>query len=328
MMGVLPVAHTASREFIRIKTPLPLMQLVLSVSQPRPTWARVVGTLVVAAAILVSTVAVFAQPAHVAKGLQLVDEITGAQAVGVFTDAAGISLNRYGGSWNSVSDASFIQFLNQPAGVLPGNNAKCAPLVTHLLKHCYNWSWSSHSFYDPLFNVTKTSASPAPYQYIALLKAGKGFAQQVTRLDHALPGDILLWAQVGTDDKDHAMVITRVNLASAKAYPSTHANANPAYAGTTYYEVEVLDSSSSLHTNDSRMVLVNGVATHLPGIGTGTIGVLVDASFQITGVTWSLPTSDYTTQRTGWLNGLHSRLKLAPSYDIVIGRMPALAVVP
>ncbi len=292
-----------------------------------PTWSRVIGTLVVAAAIVVGSVAAFAQPAHLTKGLQLVDEITGAQDAGVFKDASNVALNRYGGSWNSASDPSFIRFLDQPAGVLPGNNTKCAPLVTHLLKSCYNWSWSSHSFHDPLLGVTKTSASPAPYQMIALLKAGKGFASQVTQLDQALPGDILLWAQVGTDDKDHAMIIANVNLASAKAYPADHASANPAYAGTTYYEVEVLDSSGSLHTNDTRLVPVNGVDTHIPGVGTGTVGVLVNAGFQIVGVTWSLPNSDYVTQRTGWLNGLHSRLKLAPAYDILIGRMPVLPVV-
>ncbi len=293
-----------------------------------PTWTRVIGTLIIAAAVVVGSVAAFAQPAHLTRGLQLVDEITGSQDAGVFAGPGGVALNRYGGSWNSASDASFIRFLNQPAGVLPGNNTKCAPLVTHLLKYCYNWSWSSHSFYDPLLNVTKTSVSPAPYQYIALLKAGKGFAQTITQLDQALPGDILLWAQVGTDDKDHAMIIASVNLTSAKAYPSDHASANAAYSGTTYYEVEVLDSSSSLHTNDSRLVPVNDVDTHLPGVGTGTIGVLVNASFQIVGVTWSLPTSDFTTQRTGWLNGLHSRLKLTPAYDIMIGRMPALPVMP
>jgi hypothetical protein len=330
-MGISRDTSVPRRSSIIIKTPFPPVHLVstLPASQaPRPTWARVIGTFVVASAVLIGAVAAFAQPAHLTKGLQLVDEITGAQDAGVFSDGAGVPLNRYGGSWNSASDPSYIRFANLAGGVLPSNNTKCAPLVTHLLKFCYNWSWSSHSFYDPLLNVTKTSASPAPYQMIALLKAGKGFAQQITQLDQALPGDVLLWAQVGTDDKDHAMIVANVNLASAKAYPSDHASANAAYAGTTYYEVEVLDSSGSTHTNDSRLVPVNGVDTHIPGVGTGTIGVLVNASFQIVGVTWSLPTSDYVTQRTGWLNGLHSRLKLVPAYEVAIGRMPVLPVVP
>lgn len=298
------------------------MPLVTRFLAQRPTWTRLLGTLTVGAVLVLGTAAAFAQPLHLAKGLQLADEIGAAHDAGVFTDSTGVALNRYGGSWNSASDPSFIRFANLPAGILPGNNTTCSPLVTHLLKHCYNWSWSAHAFYDPLLKITKTSASPAPYQYIQLLKAGKGFAQQITRLDQTLPGDVLLWWQVGSDDKDHAMIVVGVNLASAKPYPSNHAYSKPEYAGTTYYEVEVLDSSSSLHTRDSRLVPVNGVDTHLPGIGTGTIGVLVNAAFEIVGVTWSLPASDYNTQRGGWLNGLHSRLKPVPSYEIAIGRWP------
>lgn len=303
------------------------MQLVISDSRyapaVRPTWTRLALTLLAGAAILaIATVSALAQPAHLAKGLQLVDEITAAQSQGVFTDAANVPLNRYGGSWNSGSDPSYIRFLNQPAGVLPSNNTKCAPLVTHLLKFCYNWNWSAYSFYDPVLKITKTSASPAPYQYIALLKAGKGFASQVTRLDQALPGDILLWWNIGSDASDHAMIIVAVDTASAKAYPSQLAGANPALAGTTYYAVEVLDSSSGVHTADSRMVPVNGVETQIAGIGTGTVGILVNANSEIVGTTWSLPTSDYTTQPAAWLNGLHSRLKLQTATEAVIGRLP------
>lgn len=263
-----------------------------------------------------------AQPLHLAKGLQLVDEITGSQDAGVMVDANNVSLNRYGGSWNSATNPSFIRFLDVANNVLPANNTRCAPLVTHLLKYCYNWSWSGYSFYDPILKVTKTSASPAPYQYIALLKQGKGFASQVTRLDQAMPGDILLWWNIGSDESDHAMIIVDVNLASGKAYPSDHPNANPSLAGTTYYEVNVLDSSSGVHSNDSRMVPVNGVDTQIAGVGTGTVGVLVNAQFEIVGTTWSLPTSSYDTQLTGWLNGLHSRLSLQTVKEAVIGRLP------
>lgn len=271
---------------------------------------------------LIGTTTFAAQPAHLSTALQLVDEITAAQAVGVFSDSNQVPLNRYGGSWNSNSNPSYLRLANLPQGILPSNNTKCAPLVTHLLQTCYNWSWSAYSFYDPVLKVTKKSASPSPYQYIALLKAGQGFAQQITRLDQVLPGDLLFWWNIGTDASDHAMVIVNPNLGNGKAYPSDHANANPALTGTTYYEVEVLDSSSGVHTNDSRIVPVNGVDTQIAGIGTGTIGLLVDANFAIVGTTWSLPNSDYHTQRTGWLNGLHSRLKLQSATEAVIGRMP------
>lgn len=268
------------------------------------------------------TATVSAQPAHLTKGLQLVDEITAAQATGVFADAAGVPLNRYGGSWGSASDPSYIRLANFTQGVLPANNTKCAPLVTHLLKLAYNWNWSAYAFKDPITNQTVTSASPAPYRYVALIKQKIGFAQRIARLDQAAPGDILAWWNIGTDANDHAMIVVAIDWASAKPYPSQLAGANPALEGTTLYAVEVLDSSSGVHTADSRLVNVNGVDTQVAGVGTGTIGILVNASFEIVGTTWSLPNSNYTTQPTAWLNGLHSRLKLQTSTEAVIGRLP------
>lgn len=300
------------------------MQLVAtsSTSSAAPARSRVINLLILGVIAAIGTVLAKGQPAHLVKGLQLADEIAAAQATGVFVDAAGVPLNRYGGSWNSASDPSYIRFADLAHGVLPSNNTKCAPLVTHLLKFAYNWNWSGYSFYDPVLKITKTSASPAPYQYIALLKAGKGFAAQITRLDLARPGDLLLWWNVGSDASDHAMIIVSVDLAGGQAYPSELAVAKPELAGTTFYAVEVLDSSSGVHTDDSRMVPVNGVDTQIAGIGTGTIGLLVNASFEIVGTTWSLPTSSFTTQKAAWLNGLHSRLKLQTTTEAVIGRMP------
>jgi hypothetical protein len=270
------------------------------------------------AAAIVS--AAFAQqPAHLEQALQLVDEITAAQTVGVFTDEHGVPLNRYGGSWNSATDASYIRFADLEANILPGNNTKCSPLVTHLLKRAYGRDWRQFSFFDPILQVTKSVASPTPYQYIVLTKNGQGL-NRITRLDQAAPGDLLHWWQVGSADSDHSMIIVAIDWASAKPYPTNHSLSDPTLAGTTYYEVEVVDSSSGVHTDDSRLVDVNGVATQIPGIGTGKIGLLLDASQEIVGYTWSLPTSDYSTKRTGWLAGLHNRLRCLPAYEAVISR--------
>lgn len=269
---------------------------------------------------VVLTTTVFAQPAdHLGAALQLLDEITTAQSLGIFADEDGVPLNRYGGSWNSATNASFIRFADVEGGVLPGNNTKCSPLVTHLLKEVYGRDWRQFSFFDPILQTTKSVASPTPYQYIVLTKDGKGLSR-IASLDDVLPGDLLHWWQVGSTDSDHSMIIVGVNWASAKAYPTNHALSDPTLAGTTYYEVEVVDSSSGLHANDSRLVEINGVETHIAGIGTGTIGLLVNASKEIVGYTWSLPTSDYVTKRTGWMNGLHSRLRRLPAYEAVISR--------
>ena len=272
------------------------------------------------ASTALATAALAQQPLHLQKALQLVDEITGQQDAGVFTDANGTALNRYGGSWNSATDASFVRFADLANGVYAANNTKCSPLVTHLLKLSYGTNWKNYSFYDPVLKATKSVASPTPYQYIVLTKENKGLAR-VPTLDQAQPGDILSWWTVGSDSNDHSMLIVAVDWQSAKAYPADHALSDPALAGTTYYEVEVVDSSSGTHTNDSRIVSVNGVDTQIPGVGTGTIGLLVNAGFEIVGYTWSLPTSNYDTQRTGWMNGLHNRLKRTPAYEAVISRL-------
>lgn len=276
--------------------------------------ARLLSLLAVAATTIAT-----AQPLHLTKALELVRDLTALQAAGVFTDSAGVSLNRYGGSWGSASDPSYVHFTDLAAGTAPGNNTRCAPLLTHLLKDLHGRDWRQFSFTDPLTNTTKTSASPAPYQYIALTKAGQGLVR-IPRLADAEPGDLLHWWQVGTADSDHSMIIVAIDWASAKAYPSDHSQADPTLAGTTYYEVRVVDSSASVHTNDSRLVAVNGATVQIPGIGTGTIGLLVNTDGELVAYTWSLPTSDYATKRTGWLSGLHTRLRRLPAYEAVISR--------
>jgi hypothetical protein len=263
-------------------------------------------------------------PPHHLAAVELLNQITTLQSLGIYTDSSGTPLNRYGGNWNSATDPSYIQFADLNHNVLPGNHTKCSPLVTHLFKSVYNWNWKNYSFYDPVLKVTKSTASPAPYQYIALVKEGKGFTQRVLTLNQAQPGDILSWWTVGSDANDHTMIISSVNWNSVRTYPSQLPGAISALAGTVFVEVQVIDSSADLHTADSRLVNVNGTLQHLPGIGTGTIGLLINSNFEIVGRTWSLPTSDYYTQPNGWLSGLHSRLRLAPANEIVIGRMPSL----
>ena len=153
----------------------------------------------------------------------------------------------------------------------------------------------------PVLQERRREALVVEIAGLGLTAAAGETACPVTRLDQAQPGDILSWWTVGSDSNDHSMLIVAVDWQSAKAYPADHALSDPALAGTTYYEVEVVDSSSGTHTNDSRVVSVNGVDTQIAGIGTGTIGLLVNASFEIVGYTWSLPTSNYDTQRTGYL---------------------------
>jgi hypothetical protein len=116
------------------------------------------------------------------------------------------------------------------------------------------------------------------------------------------------------------MIISSIDWNNAKPYPLGYANSNLALAGTVFYEVTVVDCSSSTHTADSRLVEVNGQITHIPGIGIGIVGLLVNQNFEIIGRTWNLPTSDYQTQTNTWVGSLNNRLKLTPTWEIVIGR--------
>ena len=111
--------------------PLPStpMQLVISHSRcithpTRPTWTRFFATLAVGAGCLIGAARLAAQPAHLAKGHQLVNEITAAQSQGVFTgvvDGTTVFLNRYAGSWDTAGDLSFVRFFdaNRAANVGP-----------------------------------------------------------------------------------------------------------------------------------------------------------------------------------------------------------------
>lgn len=279
-------------------------------------WCAALGWMLAATPTLHSQ-----SPAHHEGAVRFVDEITSYQAAGILLDGNGVSLNRYGGSWGSSSNPSYIRFADPDQGILPGNNTKCSPLVTHLFRTFYGWDWRNYPFYDPVEGRVRTSVSPQAYQYCALIQQEIGFVR-VPTLDAAQPGDILSWWVVGSSSSDHTMVLDGVNWASAKPYPLGYPNSNPALAGTTYYEVTVIDSSSDTHTADTRLVNVNGTIQHIAGVGRGIIGLLVDGQMNIVGRTWSLPTSSYFTQTDTWVKSLNSRLKLAPTWEFMIGRLP------
>jgi len=199
----------------------------------------------------------------------------------------------------------------------PGITRCAAPWFRGSFGIRYHWSWTNYLFQDPVLNVPKSTTSPEAYQYCALIKQQLGFTRILT-INGAQPGDILSWWEVGKSSGDHTMIIESIN--GSKPYLNGYQNSNPALAGTTLYEVTVIDSSSGVHTSDSRMVLVNQVSTQIPGIGRGIIGLLVNANAQIIGHTWTLPTANSATSPNTWTGQLNTRLKLAPTWEAVIGR--------
>jgi hypothetical protein len=326
------------------------MQLVISDTQTarhaaRPTWIRFFATLAIGAGCLLGAAKLAAQPAHLTKGHQLIDEITAAQSLGVFTgvvDGATVFLNRYGGSWDTPGDLSFIRFFDatRDAAVGPyaANYTTCAPLVTHLLKNAYGWDWKQFPIPDTLNGgALVTKASPKSYLYVSAIKHQIGFAAQIPVLVNVQPGDIAARWEVGTDE-GHTMIVVGINVASAKAYPTSSSDVNfdPALAGSTYYEITVLDSSSSGHSNDTRLITYGGKTELSGGAGRGVMGVFVNSGGNVIGHTWSLPTSNYLTYSStlkayianpSWLSGIKTRLKKQADVELVFGRLPALSPV-
>jgi hypothetical protein len=264
-----------------------------------------------------------AQPAHLINGLELVDQIVSAQENGIFVDQNNVEINRYGGSWNSATNPSFIRFADPEQGILPANNTTCSPFVTHLLKHTYNWSWFGYQFFDPIQNKLVKTSSPSSYRYVALIEQEIGFEQQIQRLDQVQPGDIMAIHYLGTTG-GHTTVVVDVDWQSIKVYPSDHAKAWPELEGTFYVEVVVMDSSSGTHTDDTRHVPFNNQIVETSGLGVGTMGILINQSYEIIGYTWSLPYSDYETQTGGWLDGVHNRLQPQTERKMVFGRLPGM----
>ena len=255
-------------------------------------------------------------PQHLADARQLVNEIQQAHSEGTLLDDDNVEFNRYGGSWGS----TYIRFSDPENGIQPSNYNRCSPFVTLLLQHSYGWSWSDYEFHDPILEINKTTASPSSYRYEALIKQGIGFASELTQLDHVLPGDVITMVDVGTDD-GHTGLVNAIDFDSALSYPEELEGANPDLAGTWYIELEILDSSSDDHTNDSRIFEIDGEETDTDGVGIGTMGILINDQMEVIGHTWSLPYSDYNESPNGWLNGLHSRLRLQTERAVSFGRL-------
>lgn len=291
-------------------------------------FCRLLQSLTLAACLTAASAVAQAQtPQHLQDALTLATQIRLKGEAGIFMDASNVPLNRHGGDW-SAPNQSYVRFENVGAGVLPGNYTECAPFVTRILQHTYGWSWSSYYWTDPANGQVSHSASPNSYKYVGYIKSLLGFSQRIMKLDQVQPGDIVSMRDIG-QTTGHTGIVVSVNLDSAKVYPSNWTGALARWAGTTYYELNVVDSSADCHTQDSKQFFdQNGLLiTQTQGVGTGIMGVLVDANMEVVAHTWSLPTGDYDgnqQMRTQWLNSLHGKLRdqfAAGGREMVFGRL-------
>ncbi len=248
-------------------------------------------------------------------GQLLLGQILAAQADGIFVDEHGVDINRRGGSWSSQSNPVMIRFADPEQGILPANNTKGTTLVTLLLAEAYGWDWNDYEFFDTKKGQIEDTASPSSTRYVDLIEQNVGFESQILNLTDVQPGDVMAIRYLSSWS-GHTTMVHWIDWDNAKAYPSEHPDADPAWSGCWYVPVEVLDSTSNPHSFDTREV--NG--EELEGIGLGTMGVLINEAAEVVGHTWSLPSSDYETQQSSWLSSLHSRLKPQTERRMVFGR--------
>ena len=167
----------------------------------------------------------------------------------------------------------------------------CGTFMTMLLKHTYNLT-------DAQFTAKTGSISPNAAKYHDAINAASGFTT-ITRVDQLVAGDILAIKYPATQNSSgHVMMVQLVGDYQQRSNSKQEFLDNGAESSITgYYDVTVIDSSSSYHgSSDTRAKKPGGIGRN------GIFRVYVDNSFAITGYTWSTAkTSEYKKASDGYV---------------------------
>jgi len=201
---------------------------------------------------------------HLTAALSLDHELRVQGEAGHFYASDGTAYNRYGADYPN----GYLDW-GQPARAY----ARCGSFLTMLLEATSGWTPKMAGF---------TSASPSAAMYYDAIQSNYYGLQHVTTFSTIAPGDLLVSKYLdNTGDSGHVMI---VNSAKAGA---------PDSAGTVKWQVEVVDCSSSNHSNDTRVFTSGGMTFSTGGVGRGSIYVYTRNN-QVTGWTWSLTSAAYT----------------------------------
>ena len=255
-------------------------------------------------------------PCYLDLGITLNEQLENMQALGIDSDSNGTPLNRYGGSWKSSSDPSYIRLADLDLGILPGNNTKGASLVTWLLKESCDWSWLGYSFADSKSGRVAQTSSPTSSRYVDLIEQGVGFESEIDDLSRVLPGDVIAIRKL-SDWSGHSAIVESINWANAMAYPAGSGSATLGLDGAWIVPVRVLDSTRYVHSNDTRSTATGAEE----GLGLGTMGMVMNSAYEIIGHTWSLPSADIELDTDRWVAQFHSRFKAQSERKVVVGRI-------
>jgi hypothetical protein len=156
----------------------------------------------------------------------------------------------------------------------------CATFLTLLLEHSYGWT-------DSTFTTWMGTTSPTAATYHDAIVKQNGFLN-IPHVTNIAVGDV--FAAKYYDSKTitgHIMIFAST--------PRLRTATAPLENGTTQYEIDVIDSSSSYHGSTDTRVLANGAT--MTGVGKGIMRLYANADGTIAGHTWSTSSSStYYTQ--------------------------------
>lgn len=187
-------------------------------------------------------------------------------------------------SANSYGDPSLISWSGTNGLAYSTNKTKCASLVTQLLDKAY----------DPDFVGWLGCTSPHAATYHDAIEVEDGFTL-IESIADVQPGDIIAisYLDAGCESLScgtFAGCATSGHVAIVAAVPTARKATAPVIAGTSQYEVTIIDSSSSYHgTTDTRYQSDVGGAND-QGVGRGTLRLYVDnvdPDHPIVGHSWS-----------------------------------------
>ncbi|MGV3618109.1 MAG: hypothetical protein ACO1SV_22515 [Fimbriimonas sp.] len=216
--------------------------------------------LAVAAYGAAHTAATDPTPAHLTKAETLVTTLRTQGLAGNHTAANGKALNNYGASW---ADAYAVW------GPTATVDAQCSSFVTLVLQSSYaGWSAKKAGF---------TTASPTAAMYYDAIEADKNGFAKVDEFEDVRPGDFLMAKYLDENaNTGHAMIVR--NAAVVDTDETT---------GVSTWSVQVIDCSSSTHSNDTReFTQTDGSTLVTKGAGRGTMRVLTKEG-DIVGYSWS-----------------------------------------
>lgn len=191
---------------------------------------------------------------HLDLARDLVAQLRAQGEAGLFFDEQGVEYNRYGAAWSG----SFITF-GQPAYA----HAVCSNFYIRLMMAAYpGWTAKGAGF---------AGSSPNSATLHDAIEAGACGYARVTDFAQAQPGDVLVIKYLdGGSNSGHTMLLDGATPAQVLAN------------GTVRWSVKVIDCSSGVHSQDTR-VFPGYTST---GVGSGYLNVYTFGG-AITGYSWS-----------------------------------------